>query len=269
MENATLENLKRTILTANSLPDDLTDFPVVMIPQDMKLESLERFQEAPNAFRGDLQTHFIDDFARYIRDNQGATCFVNPESMTANAYFDLGSPEWPGHGNHQAHLKLIKTAPLMAIEGINGDRMSQRELSDWLQDWVPYLTAVDGEGGAMDLKKAISAVRTIDISTTRNETHEDGDFRGKRSAMEQVEASSRDQLPAGFRFNCQPYQCLGHRDFYVRLSVSGGNGDEPKLTLRLVKMEAIQEEMAQEFRERLEESFGSETTVYVGSFEKR
>ncbi|NIV38141.1 MAG: hypothetical protein GWN58_54620, partial [Anaerolineae bacterium] len=30
-----------------------------------------------------------------------------------------------------------------------------------------------------------------------------------------------------------------------------------------------QEEIAQEFRERLEGSFGEETTVYVGNFEKR
>ena len=45
--------------------------------------------------------------------------------------------------------------------------MSQKELSDWIEDWNASLSATDEAGHHMSIVKAIAAVRTITIKADR------------------------------------------------------------------------------------------------------
>jgi uncharacterized protein YfdQ (DUF2303 family) len=45
---------------------------------------------------------------------------------------------------------------------INGDRLSQKQIAEWLEDWSDFLLAFDAEGATMDISKAAQAVRPGD-----------------------------------------------------------------------------------------------------------
>lgn len=59
-------------------------------------------------------------------------------------------------------------------------------------------------------------------------------------------------MPVAFEFRCVPFGGLAERPFKLRLSIIGG--DDPTLVLRIVQLEAQQEDMANEFRDLLARS---------------
>ena len=71
--------------------------------------------------------------------------------------------------------------------------------------------------------------------------------------MESVEAKTKDIMPVAFEFKCVPFEGLKERPFKLRLSII--TGDRPVLVLRIIQLEAVQEEMANEFRDLLVEKF--------------
>lgn len=62
---------------------------------------------------------------------------------------------------------------------VNGDRLSQKQIAEWLEDWSDLLLAFDTEGTTMDISKAAQAVRRVTIQQTNQAEHEDSDFAGK------------------------------------------------------------------------------------------
>lgn len=65
--------------------------------------------------------------------------------MSAEIVFDMGNREQAGHAKHRAKLAMKKTAAYKALCEINGSRRSQRDFSDFLEDWGDYLTAYHHE----------------------------------------------------------------------------------------------------------------------------
>lgn len=260
MEQATLTMIEERLHAAAELR---TDTPTRLVPENMKVVSLEEYQEHRSNYRGTFQTLSIADFARYAADFEGGKCFINQQDMKATCFFDLGDEDLPGHGRHRAHLALEKTAAFEAMLSRNGYALSQKDMAEWLEDWRDHITPV----GADDVKKAIQAVRNITISANASATHVTEDFRGTRSVAEEIEAKGVVQLPTGFTFECFPYHGLNERTFTLRLSVL--TGDKPTLVLRLARWEEQQEAMAQEFSEHLGtalKSAGADASIFLGSF---
>ncbi|WP_194205784.1 YfdQ family protein [Superficieibacter sp. 1612_C1] len=243
------------------------DCPVAVVPENVNVESLERFSLERYRFRGKLQTFSIEDFARYATGYAaaGSRCFINADEMRAVALFNLGTLDNPGHADNTAVLSLKKTAPFAALLGINGDRNNQKDLAEWLEDWADYLIGFDAGGAVIDAKKASAAVRKITIESNQSADFEDNDFSGKRSLMESVEARTKDIMPVAFEFKCVPFEGLTERPFKLRLSII--TGDRPVLVLRIVQLETQQEAMAAEFRDLLVEKFkGSDVETFIGTF---
>ncbi|MGO0220836.1 DUF2303 family protein [Escherichia coli] len=92
--------------------------------------------------------------------------------------------------------------------------------------------------------------------------------RGKISeedTTETVEAKTKDIMPVAFEFKCVPFEGLKERPFKLRLSII--TGDRPVLVLRIIQLEAVQEEMANEFRDLLVEKFkDSKVETFIGTF---
>ncbi|EFA1376509.1 DUF2303 family protein, partial [Escherichia coli] len=141
----------------------------------------------------------------------------------------------------------------------------QKSLAEWLEDWADFLTAYDSDGNVLDIKQAISAVRRLTIDAKRSAEYEEQNFSGSRSVMESVEAKSKEIMPATFRFECIPYEGLGNREFTLRLSIL--TSEQPVLVLRIVRVEAAEEEIAKEFRDLLKERFEEEDILtFIGTF---
>lgn len=243
------------------------DRPVVAIPDSFHLEDLEHMMPERARMRGTMTTTNLPAFVEYCeqRNNDDSTCFVDSEGMAAKAIFNLGYPTNPGHADYTARLELKKTAEYRALTEIDGRQLSQKQAAEWIEDWADFLTAFDAEGNDIPLSRVVAAVRRLTIEASRKEDHDTQDFRASRSALESIEARSDDGLPAGFRFRCVPYLALSARDFEIRLSILTG-GDAPKLVARLRRLEAIEQDMGNEFHEIMGENL--DCAVYLGSYNR-
>ncbi|HHR6130137.1 DUF2303 family protein [Providencia alcalifaciens] len=243
--------------------------PAVAVPNGLEIVNLERYQNGRYRFRGSLKTTSINDFVKYsfgYSDAPGVRCFIDAEDMTARTIFNLGTIEYPGHADNSALIVLKKTSPFSAVLSVNGRKQGQKELAEWLEDWRDHLLAFDADGNVLDIKQAIGAVRRITIESSRSSDHEDSDFSARRSVMENVEAKSKDIMPAAFEFKCTPYDELQERAIKLRYSILTSQ-DTPTLVLRIVQLENLQELMAQEFRDILSAKF-EETQIetFIGNF---
>ncbi|HBX4895540.1 TPA: DUF2303 family protein [Klebsiella pneumoniae] len=243
--------------------------PTAVLPAGTGIESLERFSSERFRFRGAMETTSIDDFVRYssgyAKEDEKARCFIDADNMLARSIFNIGTLDNPGHADNVASIKLKKTAPFRALLSINGDHLNQKQIAEWLEDWSDYLLAFDADGGSMSIANAAQAVRRVTIQKTNAADHEDGDFRGKKTLMESIEASSKDVMPAAFEFKCVPYEGLGERRFSLRNSLL--KSSDPVFVLRIVQLEAQEEAIANEFRDLLTGKFdGKPVETFIGTF---
>ena len=146
--------------------------------------------------------------------------------------------------------------------------MSQKDLSDWIEDWNASLSATDDAGQTMSIVKAIAAVRTITIKASSESDHAISETRTSRSAMDQIEATSKETLPASLVFSVVPYEGLSVRDITLRVSVIT-SGTQPMLKLRWVGEEVQREEIAQEFKAVLQENIGNSAALSLGAFDPK
>ncbi len=241
----------------------------VAVPEGVKVQSLEGFAKGRFRFRGALSTTSIEDFARYSKElsASGTSCFIDADNMKAVTVLNLGTLTEPGHADNTAQVQLKKTAPYSALLAINGDRNNQKELAEWIEDWADNLLGFDANGEVITAKKAAAALRKITIEASQSSDFEDNDFSGKRSLMESVEAKTKDIMPVAFEFKCVPFEGLVERPFKLRLSII--TGDRPVLVLRVSQLEAVQEQIAVEFRDLLVEKFAdSGVKTFIGNFSK-
>jgi uncharacterized protein YfdQ (DUF2303 family) len=266
MKKDAIQHISSEAVANAKLLDEKTNTPAIALPGDMKIHSLESYMEKRSRYRGNFDTSYIADFVNYLEKHTNDDCFIDPNSMSAKTFFNLGDKENPGHGDHTAKLVLKRTAPFNEILNINDQPREQRKISEWLEDWREYLTAIDQEKKSIDIKTAIASVRKITIEEARTSEHSEENFSSTKSAMEKIEAKSANGIPAGFNFKCTPHEGLKEREFYMRLSITTG-GDEPRFTLRIAMLDAIKEEMANEFKDVLIGELGADSGIFIGAFE--
>lgn len=270
LDSSAIQEVQKLAISGLSLNSiDATACPTALIPNNAEIQSLERYSLERFRFRGAMTTTSIDDFVRYSTGyadaSEPARCFIDADSMSAKSIFNIGTLESPGHADNVAGITLKKTAPFRALVNIDGNRLSQKLIAEWLEDWSDYLTAFDADGNTMPITKAVQAVRRITIEQATNADYEDGDFSANKSLMQSIEAKSKDVMPVAFEFKCVPYEGLGERAFSLRNSLLTSN--EPCFVLRIVQLEAQEESIATEFRDLLIEKFdGKPVETFIGNF---
>lgn len=266
MEAKAIQLIQETALLAHAKALG-TFTPVLALPVDVKLHSIEKFQELRSRFRGALSTHSLKDFSAYVIDetSNAAAGFVDADAMACTVYFNLGTTTEPGHGDFTATLNLKKTAAFLALEQAAQRLHAQKDLSDWIEDWAPNLQALDADDKLIDLRKAAGAIRSISIEQARKSEHVVGDLSASRSAMDQIEAKSSEGLPAEFLFTVVPYEGLSKQTIRLRVAVLTG-GDKPALRLRWIGEAQLREDLAQEFKSVVQQEVGGAATLTIGSF---
>ncbi|MET3998864.1 DUF2303 family protein [Marinobacterium sp. MBR-109] len=238
----------------------------VALPESMRIQDLEKFMPVRRRFRGSMETEQIGAFCEYTEAQGEAEVFIDTDGMCAIAYFDMGTRDEPGHCEHRAAVSLKQTAAYCAMKKINGQVLNQRELADWLEDWGRHVQCFDSEGEDMHIVKALASVRKMTIETARKLESEEKNMGRQLSAMERIEVSSEGKTLGGFYFTCTPHNGFQERTFRLPLSALTG-GDNIRLKLRVQELEAIQEEIAEEFRIKVEGHLtGEGFNVWMGAF---
>ncbi|MGP5478394.1 YfdQ family protein [Pseudomonas helleri] len=244
--------------------------PTAVLPEGVKFFDLEKYQVGRSRFRGVLSTNSLVDFSAYVTERaiEGARGFIDQDEMACTLIFNLGTDAAPGHADDRAVLRLKPSAGYKAVQAVPGRALSQKDLSDWIEDWNASLSATDDAGQTMSIVKAIAAVRTITIKASSESDHAVSETRTSRSAMDQIEATSKETLPAALVFSVVPYEGLSVREITLRVSVIT-SGTQPMLKLRWVGEEVQREEIAQEFKSVLDAQIGTAAQLTLGTFDPK
>jgi len=163
LDRSALELIQETILTAENKADSRSEFAISTISKNMQIVSLEKYQEFRNRFRAEFETETLADYIAYVKENSGSHSYINAGVMRAVTVFDIGDEDEAGHCEHKAKLAMVKTPEYSAVLGVNGERISQRVLAEFIEDWMPNISVVDADGEDMENKVAINAIRRITI----------------------------------------------------------------------------------------------------------
>ena len=247
-----------------------TQTPTIVLPDGCQVVTLEKWQAGRSRFRGIYSTHSLADFSAYVADRAVANAkgFIDQDEMTCTLLFNLGTDALPGHADDRAILRLKASAGYKAAQAIGGRAMSQKDLSDWIEDWNQFLSAADEGGQSMTIAKAIAAVRTITIKAASESDHTVGETSASRSTLDQIEARSKETLPATLLFNVIPYEGLTEQQIMLRVSVIT-SGAQPVLKLRWVGEEVQREDIAQEFKTVLQQKIGDAAALSLGAFDPK
>lgn len=245
-------------------------FPSIALPESYKLVDLEHMMPNRNQFRGTLHTANLDEFVRYHENYQleGNQCFVDAEKMRAQTIFDLGTQSAPGHCKHRANLQLKKTSLFSNLLSINERQQGQKNLAEWIEDYSDFIQVFTAAGEKIGNAIASSAVRNMTFEAKQGRETSVDDFSHHQSEYESMAVRSKGELPmpAVFKFTCVPYLGLEERTFEMRMSAIGNE----VLVLRIKKLEQHEEEMAEEFKDKLIGEFAKseyELDTFIGTFE--
>lgn len=241
--------------------------PAAAIPKDVSIDSLERLLPHPRRFRGIFESNSRNAFLRYCGENssEASGVFIDPAQMGAFAIFDLGTGDAPHWGTHRAKLAFEKKAAFDAVQKIQRSVHTQRDLVDWLENWGDHIAPIGQTGEDISMAAAIAAVRRVNLNTTKDIGSQVGDFNTKRSALEEVELSSKLELPAGFNFRCVPYPDFDERVLPCRLRANI-SGEKLTFSVRILALEEIEEAIAEEFRRALATAPElADATVHIGT----
>lgn len=137
--------------------------------------------------------------------------------------------------------------------------------AEFLEDWTG-LIACHKDGADVPANKAIAAVRKISIEALRKLESAEQQLSASRSAFESVTASSTEPLPTEIHFKCMPYKDIAERTFVMRLGILTG-ADKPTINLRIIKIEEHEEQMAEQFANRIAESIKNDgIPVMLGKY---
>lgn len=279
MDKDAIERVQSLVLAA--FQKDLnTHTPVIIVPQPngaAGVMSLEQYMEGRSRFRGCMRTSLLSDFASYINERAkvyegGAkfSAFIDADDfskMSCKAFFNMGTEEAPGHCDDTAVLGLKFTATYAALDALTKQHgMSQRMLIDYIEDWNTVLYAEDDNGERMTAAQAIAGIRNMKIAMNGENTSTVGDTSLKRTAMEMVEVKAVDRLPVRLFVKTEPFAGFKSRDIGMRIAFHTSSKD-PTFTLRVIAFEKMAEEVAQEFKEKVDKLVGVDMKMLVvGSF---
>ncbi len=241
----------------------------LVVPEGFQVKDFEAFMECRSSYRASFKTNSVSDFINYVVgfDSDGSRCFIDSADMEANAVFDIGTVEQPGHQRNKASIKLDKTSAYTTLLRYSGERLSQKDFSDWLEDWADHISVINTADEEVEAKAAARAVRNVKVESLNSQNSEVGDYSHNMSELEKMNVSSSDPLPSLIQFTCHPYADLEERAFVLRVSVMTGE-KQPRFNMRIMRLETAKEEMVQEFKDKLTglmKDNNCKTELFIGS----
>jgi uncharacterized protein YfdQ (DUF2303 family) len=190
-----------------------------------------------------------------------------PSSVT-KCWPYLSATEAHGHCRHLARPYLRQTGAYAALRGILGSALSQRDMSDWLEDWRDNLAVFNAAGEALHILQAGKAARTLSVEHFKEVQTTISETRKTQSAFEQIEAKSEFPILHALASTCVPYEGLPPRQFLIHLNIIT-SGPAPTFRPRMMQEEAQQEAIVQDFKALAGSLIGDAASIIVGTFDYR
>lgn len=273
MDGAALEKILQVADAAMTSLD--AENGLALVPQGYNIKDLDGFRDRPRHFKEIFATHDIRAFGDYVNDT--AEVYTGSmwnlylqawtgaqDTLKADITFDCGTPAKPGHGFHRASLSLRRTPLLNAVDAIEGQPLTKRQLIEFVEDWHPDLSGSRPglDGDEIPIAGVLRALREFKIKSSQDMTLVDKGLATSRSQFDEMDADSPD-MPAYIVATGVPFDGLDEVDMRLRLIVNlplaGDTKGEPMFKLKMVKKDVFLKELETDFAQKLLREF--ETTA--------
>src|SRR5690606_12577105 len=143
-----------------------THTPAILLPEHYTVQQLEQLAQIRSRVRGSMTTASPPAFCHHIQPRAFAVALQGPtgriidvDTMSCKVFFNLGNEKTPGHADDTASLKLKPTAAFAAVRGLAGQRLSQSQLAEWIEDWASFLRVVGTQGEDIPVGVAVQKIR--------------------------------------------------------------------------------------------------------------
>lgn len=145
------------------------DVPVFVVPQNMKVETLEHLVKQQRARPLGLEQQvntlsaqsFLEYFNRFATDT--STVFVDTENGKFVGVLDYhDSADQPAHKRHRVIYNCPKSKEWNAWVGSNNTKMDQEEFALFIEDNLNEITAPDG-AEMLDIATTLKAAKSVDF----------------------------------------------------------------------------------------------------------
>ena len=271
MMAAAITQANEAIETATKSYGDKTG--VVALPSDFEPHDLEQFMSNRRRARGVMRTTVVKDFVEYTQAQAAghqASIFLDPDSMSATAVLNMGTPGLPGHADNTAVLSLFPTAAYAALlQKATGIALAQKDVVEFFEDWGDNMEFFTGSSNRILPKVAANTMRKITVETLQRMQNEEEELSQSRSLLENTKASSSvGDIPTTIHFTATPFEELSERVFILRLSVVTGKDGKPGIVLRITKQQVHAEEMARELSADLADAVNGSVPIYLGRYSR-
>jgi len=245
--------------------------PKVLVPENFKVQSLEKFMSQPQRHRFEFNTTDINSFIVYADDNGTSASILLVDAdvstkLAARCIVDCGTELEPMHKEHTATVEMKALAAYKAFLNNADEPMSQKDVSEFIEDWSDHITVFDREGVLMNNAQGAASLRDLTIESARDANSKVGDFGESMTVSERIEAKNQEQIPATIDFECTPFGGFSEQSLTYRVGILTG-GSKPMVNLRPIQLETMQEMIAQEFCERMTNELAhTDIKIYMGSF---
>lgn len=245
--------------------------PHIVIPEGMKLESVERHLPTRVRTRHSVATNTLSDFTAMVADQGKAAngcIFIATRGMSALAILNYQDDGKPGHCDDRRSVELPATPSYRTLHQMDGKVFSQKELAELLEEYRDEFTCYDDQPGTgaepRTLVGALAAIRNVKIKASATADSSVGSLREERSLLESVSAEGENLPPTWLTFTCQPYTDLKEYTFVLRCSLLTGE-ERPRFKLRVLRLELAEQEMRDEMEELIADGLDS-WPIYVGDY---
>jgi len=268
-----LQQNEATKSIADQIKNLTPENPYVALPGNYEIKKIdvERNLSGLSRYTGNFDTFDLDDFISIANDfdQSGSKCFVS-KSMAAKCIFNLGSIEYPGHGDLTCSFSPERTSEYQAIINyFNEETLTQKQIIDNCIEYADFISFSNKEGETIEFSMAIKLLRKIDVKQVSENSSEQQSYKAASSAMESVAIDSEGgELPEYINFACKPYSFLNNRIFKMRITHKINDNKilfKPKIQLLQELKQDIQLEMVSLIKERLDHL---EVSVISGNFSK-
>ena len=231
---------------------------IIILSDNSGVHDLEKYSKTKRRMNGSFGTTSIaalTQFAETTIDESSEvdmpSCFIG-DNGRAKLIFNFGTTETPLHQDLSGSVHLGQTAVFKAISRLREDRMSQRDLAEFIEDYHSYVVALDKDGIEINQSVAIAAIRNMSIESNQSVNQTTEEYKDTSSAFASVEAKFKDATPVYLRFDIPAFNEIENRVFVFRISVLTSD-NKIKLALRCPNWDEIIESINIEFQEKLAE----------------
>ncbi|TPQ24911.1 DUF2303 family protein [Methylomonas koyamae] len=269
MDQTAIQAIRDLALSAYQ-QNEIDKLTLALVPSDHKIESLEKYQQFPRAFRGVFSTDVLEQYIAYINANatDQSAVYIDQVGMTALGIIDQGdgaNPEW---GRHKAKLALNKTPGFAALLENNGRWLKQNDLIEFVEDWISNLTFTDPDGEMLTPQLILNTLKKLTVKTVSETNQESQAYTQGLTKLEQLEVKAKGaELPEQFSFAVEPYVGFDTRVFVAKLQ-GRSDGNQVLLRYRILQLEQETTAIGLEFIDKLKAGITIPgLPIYLGSMQ--